>query len=117
MNLQPSDYDRTIESVILSKSIRDAISNTLLYGAIALGALWLGGYWPLLGKIVCVLYGLLLAIEIVRHLVSFFTIGLAAIGKPSSGDREMILALVVQVLETAAFAFLFWLLLRRFFLV
>jgi len=116
MNLQPSDYDRTIESVILSKSIKDGISNTLLYGAIVVGVLWLGGYWPLLGKIVCVLYGILLAIEVVRHTISFFTIGLAAIGKPSSGDGKMLLALVVQVLETAVFAFLFWLLLRRFFL-
>jgi len=116
MKLEPNDDSRTMESVVLSQSLKNAIPNTLLYGAIAIGALWLGGYWPILGKIVCILYGVLLVVEIVRHAVSFFTITLTSIGKSSQGDGKMFLALVVQTLETAVFGFFFWLLLRRFFL-
>jgi hypothetical protein len=116
MKLHPNDYDRKMESVVLSQTLKNAVPNTLFYGAIAGATLWLGGYWPLVGKIVCIVYGILLVTEAVRHTVSLVSTSIACIGRPSSGDTKMLIAVVVQILETAVFAFFFWLLLRRFFL-
>jgi hypothetical protein len=116
MNLSPSDYDRPIQSVVLSQTLRNAIPNTLFYGAVALATLIIGGYWPIVGKIVCVLYGILLVIEIVRHAASFVSTLAICLGNWARGDGKIVLALGVQILETVAFAFFFWLLLRRFFL-
>jgi len=116
MNLDSSGYDRPIQSVVLSQTLRNAIPNTLFYGAVALAALFIGGYWPVVGKIVCVLYGILLAVEIVRHSFSLISTLAICFGHSARGEAKVLLALVVQVLETGAFAFFFWLLLRRFFL-
>ena len=115
-NLDPSDYDRPIQSVVLSKTLRNAIPNTIFYGVVALAALFVGGYWPIVGKIVCVLYGILLAVEIVRNAVSLFSTLAVCFGQSARGEGRILLALVIQILETAAFAFFFWLLLQRFFL-
>lgn len=116
MNLEPSDYDKPIQSFVLSQTLRNAIPNTLFYGAVALVTLFVGGYWPIVGKIVCVLFGILLAVEIVRHSVSVVSTLLVCFGKGAKGEGTILIALLVQILETAAFAFFFWLLLRQFFL-
>ena len=116
MNLKPSDYDKPIQSVVLSQTLRNAIPNTLFYGALALATLFVGGYWPIVGKIVCIFYGILLSVEIVRHSVSALSTLAIFFGNSTRSEGKMLLALLVQILETAAFAFFFWLLLQRFFL-
>lgn len=116
MNLDRSDYDQSIQSVVLSQTLRNAIPNTVFYGAVALGTLFVGGYWPIVGKIVCVLYGILLTVEIVRHSVSLFGMLAVCLGHSTRGEGKVLLAMIVQILETAAFAYFFWLLLQRFFL-
>ena len=116
IGLDPSDYDRQMQSLVLSQSLRNAIPNILFYGAVALATLFVGGYWPIVGKIVCVLYGILLAVEVIRHSASFIS-PLAVCFSPSAkGQGKVLFALAVQIAETAIFAFFFWLLLRRFFL-
>lgn len=116
MNLKPSDYDKPIDSFVLSQALRNAIPNTFFYGAVALITIFVGGYWPIVGKIVCVLFGILLAVEIVRHTVSALSTIALCFREGAKGEGTMLLALLVQVLETAVFAFFFWLLLRQFFL-
>jgi hypothetical protein len=116
IGLDPSDYDRQMQSLVLSQSLRNAIPNILFYGAVALATLFVGGYWPIVGKIVCVLYGILLAVEVLRHSASLFSTLAVCFGGSPRREGKIVLALLVQVLETAAFAFFFWLLLKRFFL-
>jgi hypothetical protein len=116
MSPDPSDYDRSMQSVVLSQSLRNAIPNILFYGAVALVALFIGGYWPIVGKIVCVLYGTLLAIEIIRHSVSLLSTLGVCFFQSAKGQGKMLVALLIQIVETAALAFYFWLLLSRFFL-
>lgn len=116
MDIDPNDYDRPIQSVVLSQTLRNAVPNTILYGAVAVAALFVGGYWPIIGKIACVLYGILLTVEIVRNSVSLFSTLAVCFSQSARGEGKILLAVVVQILETAAFAFFFWLLLRRFFL-
>jgi hypothetical protein len=116
MKYIPSDNERRMQNLVLSEALRNAIPNTLLFGAVALGTLYLGAHWPLLGKIVCVLYGLLLGFEVIRHSSSLISILAVCLFHSAQGQGKMLVALSVQIAETAAFAFFFWLLLRRFFL-